>query len=184
MIIDRRKGQLALETSKTKWCKDIFEEVMKRIDHTLEICDPFALNNTLAWPFTNDINENSKADYNMDAIDFLNHLVLDGFSGEFDLVLFDPPFSFRQAEKYVGSVTNVYTAPAYVKRCFESIYKLLKPGGYVLKFGFNSTRDHRGLTLVQMWCINHGGNHNDTIVTLWQRQNEDITKFTTEEMLE
>ncbi len=182
MILSRRKGRPSLETSSTKWCKDIFEEVMRRIDHTLDICDPFALNNTLGWPFTNDINPNSKADYNMDAIDFLNLMVMEGH--EFDLILFDPPFSFRQADRYVGSVTNVYTAPAYVKRCYESMYKIVKPGGYILKFGFNSTRDHKGLTLVEMWCINHGGNHNDTLVTLWQRQNEDIMSFSTEEMLE
>lgn len=188
----RIKGQLNQYTSKTKWCQKIQQEVLSRIDavgwcnHTNidypKICDPFAADNNLADPFTNDINPNSRAYYNMDAIDFMDHLI--GGDEEllehveyFDLVLFDPPFSFRQAEKYVGSVTNVYTAPAYVNKCFKRIYTLLKPGGYVLKFGFNSTRDHVGLDLVKYWIVNHGGNHNDTIVTLWHKPNQSLKQW-------
>lgn len=182
----RIKGQLNKYTSETKWCQKIQDEVLSRIissdpdyytydaDGNIpypKIADPFAANNNFAtWEFTNDLNVDCVAYNCEDAIDFLRHLEYD-HTESFDLVVFDPPFSFNQAEKYVGSVTNVYTAPKYVKQCFASIYDLLKPGGYVLKFGFNSTRDHVGLDLVKYWVINHGGNHNDTIVTLWHKGN-------------
>lgn len=185
----RIKGQLNQYTSKTKWCQKIQQEVLSRINCSYDtddllvdfpkICDPFAADNNFADPFTNDINPNARAYYNLDAIDFLDLLIggdeeLLSHVGYFDLVVFDPPFSFKQAEKYVGSVTNVYTAPAYVSKCFERIYTLLKPGGYVLKFGFNSNRDHVGLELVKYWIVAHGGNHNDTIITLWHKPDHSL----------
>lgn len=185
----RIKGQLNQYTSETKWCQKIQLEVLSRINCSYDtddllvnfpkILDPFAANNDLADPYTNDINPNARAHYNLDAIDFLDELIyneeglLDHIE-TFDLCIFDPPFSFLQAEKYVGSVTNVYTAPAYVSKCFKRIYTLLKPGGYVLKFGFNSNRDHVGLELVKYWMIAHGGNHNDTIVTLWHKPDHSL----------
>ena len=44
------------------------------------VIDPFARNCTLAYPFTNDINPNTKAVYNMDALDFIERFDRDSFA--------------------------------------------------------------------------------------------------------
>lgn len=55
------------------------------------ILDPFARNSKFAT-VTNDMNPNTKADYHMEAVAFLDMLLAEGRSQEaFDMVLLDPP---------------------------------------------------------------------------------------------
>ena len=96
---------------------------------------------------------------------------------KFDLCIFDPPFSGRQSdEKYDGHI-NVYTDPGYVKKCMIEVGKILKPGGYLLKFGYNSSRHLKCLELVKMWVVNFGGNRNDVIVTLWRNEQKTLQEW-------
>jgi len=79
--------------------------------------------------FRNDLNPAHEADTNHDVAEIANHFV----TAEFDTIVFDPPFDERQAEtKYDGMhAKDVYAA----LRCFR---ELVKPGGVVICFGWNS----------------------------------------------
>ena len=125
-----------------------------------KIADPFARN--CEWgTHTNDIDPSTKAQSHMDALEWLKTLP----TGEFSYVLFDPPFSARQAKKYDAGHVNVYTDPGYVKNCFKEIFRILTFHGKVLKLGYNSSRPN-GFDLKSGWIVNFGGNRNDVIMTI------------------
>ena len=131
----------------------------------LRICDPFARNCRIAGEYTNDIDPDTEARHHLDAVDFLASLE----SGFFDGVIFDPPFTEGQAARYEVGHQNIYTTPHYIREAMGEIERILKPGGYLLKFGYNTTRHRSTFDLVEVWCANLGGNHNDTLVSLWRK---------------
>lgn len=134
-------------------------------EHT--IIDPFARNCT--WgTITNDIDPNTSAEYHLDALDFLKRME----SGSADAVIFDPPFSIRQADEKYKAGRNVYTIPGYVKKCMKEIVRILKPGGILMKCGWNSTRHNLQLEPVALYVVNTGGNHNDISISIWRIGNE------------
>jgi len=128
------------------------------------LCDPYARNCRWCAPYTNDIDPDTKADSHIDALEFLRMQESNFFHG----VIFDPPFSEGQARRYEHGTANIYTTPGAIRMQMNEIRRILKPGGYLLKFGFNSTR-HANLDLEHIFLVNHGGNHNDTIVSLWRK---------------
>jgi hypothetical protein len=144
------------------------------LNHSINpvIVDPFARN--CSWgTLTNDIDENTVAQSHMDALLWLESID-DGIA---DFVLFDPPFSRRQAdEKYTGHV-NVYTDPGYVSKCFKEIVRILKDGGKVLKLGYNSTRHSTLLDFEKGWIVNFGGNRNDVIMTIWWKGQKTLDEY-------
>jgi len=137
-----------------------------------DIVDPFA-RNCLWGTITNDIDPDTKAQVHMDALLFLESLPCRCA----DFVLFDPPFSAHQAERYEAGHVNVYTDPRYVSNCFKEIVRILKPGGCVLKLGYNSTRHHRSLGLVKGWLVNFGGSRNDVVMTVWKMEQMTMEDF-------
>ena len=172
---ERKTSNLSLDTSDTAYFKSIFKEIQKTIDPGCRIVDPFARNCKLEGydHQTNDLDESTKAEYHLDAKDFMRLQDRDTA----DLVIFDPPFSPHQAERYTRGMKNIYTNAGYINELMIEIDRVLKPGAYILKFGFNSTR-HRGhWELVKVWIVNHGGNHNDTIVTLWRNMTHTLGEF-------
>jgi hypothetical protein len=77
----------------------------------------------------NDLNPDREADTQHDVAEIADH-----FPGEsFDTVVFDPPFDEKQAQtKYDGlHAKNVYSA-------LTQFNELVRPGGFVLCFGWNS----------------------------------------------
>lgn len=129
--------------------------------------DPFARNSALAT-YRNDLNPETAAEYHMDAEDFLLRL---GESGiELDCGIFDPPYSPRQISECYRSVgkdvtgTDTQNAALY-KRVRDAMDALIKPGGIVLSFGWNSggMGKSRGYTTEEILLVAHGGAHNDTI---------------------
>ena len=44
--------------------------------------------------------------------------------------------------------------------------RIIKPGGKVIKFGWNSKRLSKSFEIKKIMLVNHGGNHNDTICTI------------------
>ncbi len=179
-MIDRINGNLSLDTSETNYFRLAFAKLQYLFykdqkwnflpDQRMVLADPFARNCQLAGKLTNDLNPETRANHHLDAITFMGSLD----KGSVDAVIFDPPFSSHQAKKYEGQITNVYTQSGYIKNIMTEIDRTLKPGGYLLKFGFNSTKHRHYFDLVHMWIVNHGGNHNDTIVTLWQKNQHHI----------
>jgi hypothetical protein len=131
-------------------------------------CDPFAGMNSPA-KVTNDLNPKAKSDYHLDALEFLKTQK----SGEFDGVLYDPPYSISQAsecydnfgkDKLKVSVANMN----YWKQCKNEVGRITKSNGKVICFGWNSMGlgKNRGFKMNRILLVAHGGSKNDTIVTV------------------
>lgn len=167
----------SLDTHETTYFKtgtrELFARMFALSGKSFLVCDPFARNCRIAGHYTNDIDPDTDAKHHLDALDFLCARE----TGFFDGVLFDPPFSERQATRYEVGHQNIYTTPGYVRQCMGEIERILKPGGYMLKFGYNSTRHSHSFDLVRMWIVNFGGNHNDVIMSLWQKGNHTLEDF-------
>lgn len=131
------------------------------------IIDPFANKNKIA-NITNDLDSQYNTDYNLDALDFLK-LFKDN---SVDMVLYDPPYSPRQvSECYtkLGKTVNMQTTQAsYWTNHKKEISRIVKKGGKVITFGWNSGGIGKkyGFEIKKILLVAHGGWHNDTICTL------------------
>lgn len=129
--------------------------------------DPFANQNKLAT-ITNDLNPDFDTDYHMDALDFLKTFQNESIDG----VLYDPPYSPRQVtECYQGvgmNVTSETTRASFWGNQKKEISRIVKPGGKVITFGWNSGGIGRkyGFEITRILLVPHGGWHNDTICTV------------------
>jgi hypothetical protein len=132
--------------------------------------DPFAGENSPA-EYTNDLNPNRPTQHHMQALDFLKMFETESLTG----VLFDPPYSPRQIKECydeIGlSLSQVETQATFWSACKDEIQRVVKPGGLVVSFGWNSQGMgmSRGYSLREVLLVAHGGMHNDTIVTLEQK---------------
>ena len=134
------------------------------------IIDPFARDAKFGT-ITNDLNPDTSADYHMKADDFLQMLVNEGIQA--DVVILDPPYSPRQVKECYNSigldVTQKDTQTARtMKRIHELTAQLLKPGGMTISFGWNSQGVglKRGMKKIEVHLVPHGGQKNDTIITV------------------
>lgn len=158
--------QWAMPNKNTFEIKPIKELIQNEMTTGLWI-DPFANRNKLAT-VTNDLNPVFDTDYHMDALDFLK--IFDDSS--VDGVLYDPPYSPRQVtECYQGvgmNVTNETTRASFWGNQKKEISRIVKPGGKVITFGWNSGGIGRkyGFEITRILLIPHGGWHNDTICTV------------------
>ncbi len=128
--------------------------------------DPFA-NERSPAEHTNDINPDVNTEYHLDAVDFLK--LFD--SASLDGVLLDPPYSMHQCTvSYEGYGTGRIIALTPV---YDQAARTVKPGGLVLSFGWNSNGigAGRGFSIEEVILVPHGGHHNDTIITV-ERKNE------------
>lgn len=164
MIITR---QWAMPNSHTFEIKPIRKLIDKYIVDKTTIIDPFSNNNCIAH-ITNDIDPNCKADFHMDAIDFLKT-----FSDKsVDCVLYDPPYSPRQvSECYtkLGKTVNMQTTQAsYWSNQKEEISRIVNKNGIVITCGWNSggIGKKHGFEIIEILLVPHGGWHNDTICTV------------------
>lgn len=126
--------------------------------------DPFANKNKLA-SITNDLNPDYDTDYHLDALQFMRMFEAESIDG----VLYDPPYSPRQvAECYHGvgmEVTSETTRASFWGNHKKEISRIVKPGGKVISFGWNSGGIGRkyGFEITKILLVPHGGWHNDTI---------------------
>jgi hypothetical protein len=129
--------------------------------------DPFAGKYSPA-EITNDLNPKNKATYNLHAEKFLQ-LQKDNSR---DGCLFDPPYSTRQIKEIYQSIGIEKLSKNESQQCFNylkpDIARIIKPGGVVICFGWNSSGMGKNLNfeVVEILLISHGGSHNDTIVTV------------------
>lgn len=128
--------------------------------------DPFAGENSPAT-ITNDLNPERNTTYHMDALDFM-HTFPDA---SVDGVLFDPPYSPRQVrECYDGiGLGKVWDGRAtFWSSIKDEIARVLKPGGKVICFGWNSMGCgmKRSFVMHRILLVPHGGVKNDTICTV------------------
>lgn len=142
------------------------------------IIDPFANNNSFAH-VTNDLNTKYETDFHMDALEFLR--IFDDES--VDVILFDPPYSPRQVKEAYESVGldtqgGKLTRASYWSDLKREISRILRVGGKAISCGWNSG----GMNNKDVFHINrirlvaHGGNHNDTIVTVSVKTKQSANK--------
>ncbi|MDN2966437.1 adenine-specific DNA methylase [Streptococcus suis] len=163
MIIERSWGFPSKNTFSIKPIAELLDEEVK---DGIWI-DPFANNSKIAT-ITNDLNKYFDTDYHLDALDFLKMFE----DASVDGVLYDPPYSNRQvSEVYKGvglPVTKETTQSTFWLRQKAEIARILKPGGKVISFGWNScgVGKKHNFEIVRILLVSHGGHHNDTIVTV------------------
>ena len=173
MIITREWSMPNSRTFKIKPIKNIIERYQEELVSNSLVLDPFSNQNIVIDRerlnlITNDIDPQYDTDYSLDALDFLKM-----FSDEsIDLVLYDPPYSPRQVsevyKKLDMSVNMQTTQASYWGNQKKEISRIVKKGGYVLTFGWNSggIGKTKGFEIVEILMVAHGGWHNDTIVTV------------------
>ena len=142
------------------YCLDKDTEINKPI-----IVDPFARDSKYGT-ITNDINTITDAQYHMKADEFLDMLLDSGVQA--DVVLYDPPYSPRQiSECYSASgikTTQQDTQSTFYTKIKDRIRPLVKSGGLVLSFGWNSMGVGKKFgNYEEILLVTHGGAHNDTI---------------------
>jgi len=155
----------AMPNPNTFDCKPIGEFVRRWISGVS--ADPFARNSQLAT-YTNDLTPDTHAESHLDAVDFLE--TLRGGDIELDCAIFDPPYSPGQIKECYNNIGRDVTGKdtqnaALYKRVRDAIHPLVKNGGVVLSFGWNSAGmgKTRGYEIEEILLVAHGGAHNDTI---------------------
>ncbi len=157
-----------MPTPRTFQCKPIAAFV-DRWSRGYVSVDPFAGDCQLAT-YTNDLNPNTAAKSHLDAEEFLLSL------GDRGIIvscgIFDPPYSPRQISECYKGIGKPVTAKdtqnaALYKRVRDALDALIRPGGVVLSFGWNSAGmgKGRGYKIEEILLVAHGGAHNDTICT-------------------
>jgi len=165
------------DTHETRYFRKIYSSL--NIPPEAKICDPFARNCPIAHPFTNDLNPETSANHHSDALEFLRTLEREFF----DLVLLDPPFSDVANEriydhvKIHGEKSNIYTDATYFKSIMMEIFRILKPGGSVLRFGYTSSTLCKGLTIEELWVCNFFSPRNDVLVSRFEKNQSTLDLF-------
>lgn len=128
--------------------------------------DPFARNCRLAT-VTNDLNPETAAQYHMDAVEFCEMLAAKG--EQFDVAIFDPPYSPRQISECYNQVGRECsmedTQSSFWRKCRDALDPIVKPNGLVVSYGWNTNGMGlgRGYQIEDVMLVSHGGAHNDTI---------------------
>lgn len=128
--------------------------------------DPFAGKYSPA-NITNDLNPQRDTTYHMDALAFLKTFANESVDG----VFLDPPYSPRQVKECYDSIgLNIGWdgRSTFWSDIKDEISHILKPGGKVLCFGWNSMGcgKTRGFEMNRILLVAHGGAINDTICTV------------------
>lgn len=145
-----------------KWTFTIkpIKELLAEEIEGFEWIDPFAGENSPAR-IKNDINPAIEAHYHLDALEFLKSFAEKSIVG----VLYDPPYSITQARMYGD---KKFSSMKYWADCKNEIARIVKPGGKVICFGWNSMGigKNRGFEMQRVLLVPHGGSKNVTIVTV------------------
>lgn len=167
MLITRK---WAMPNSKTFAIAPIRDLIDKYLPTAGIVVDPFANTSCIA-NLTNDLDPSMPTMYHMDATDFLRTINAESV----DMVLYDPPYSPRQVsesyKKLNRSVNMATTQASYWSNQKEEIARIIKPGGIVITFGWNSggIGKKHGFEIIEILMVAHGGWHNDTICTVEQK---------------
>lgn len=105
--------------------------------------------------------------FKQDAIQYLQTIK----SNSIDSLVFDPPYSgYQLKERYHnnGLALNHKPDASYWSKCKKEISRIIKSGGKVISFGWNSNGigKKNGFKLNRIVLVAHGSQHNDTIATV------------------
>jgi len=145
----------------------------------LLVLDPFANEASIKTLFlderfkyiSNDLDPEFDTDYHMDALEFMKKFPDSCIS----LVLYDPPYSYRQVSECYKKLGKTVTATDTSNKTFgdfkKEIARITKVDGYVLSFMWNSNGIGASLGFEQkeILLVAHGSMHNDTICTVEQK---------------
>lgn len=172
MEINRMWAMPSKNTFDIKPIKELILRYVSMFEHSSDVCDyisidPFANKNRIA-KITNDLDPQYDTTYNLDAKDFLKL-----FEDEsVDLLFFDPPYSPRQVSesyKKLGMSVNMQTTQAsFWGNLKKEVGRIVDKEGIVISFGWNSggMGKSNGFEIIEILLVPHGGNHNDTIITV------------------
>ena len=165
-----------MPTSDTLSCLPIADWVQKYTAQAKCVVDVFA-RDSMVGHWRNDLNPATKAEYHMDALDFLKMLIEK--SVQPDLVIFDPPYSPTQMQRSYQDIGKTLESCELWRTGRWSqeralIDSLCGQGTHVLSFGWNSTGmgKLRGWKIVDGLLVNHGSGHNDTICVAERKDEE------------
>jgi len=171
----------AMPNKNTFDIKPIGEFVQWYLRQSLVSVDPFARDKLWAT-YTNDLNPNTKAEYHLDALKFLDLLAKRRVMA--DLVIWDPPYSPRQIMECYDGIGKRMTKEDGQrthswKRERDIINKILTPNGRVLSFGWDSMGmgKKRGFEITRLLLVCHGAGHNDTICIAEKRVKQERMRF-------
>lgn len=128
--------------------------------------DPFAGYNSPA-ELTNDLDPQAPTQSHVEAVDFLN-----GLEYMIDGVIFDPPYSLTQVSRSYADMGLKFKGAENPTGGFpqarDRIAQIVVPGGHVISYGWNTVGmgKGRGFAPVEYLICSHGGNRNDTLVTV------------------
>lgn len=157
----------AMPSADTFNCLPIGQFVQKYLQGSECSIDPFARNFQGAT-YTNDLNPETMAEYHLDSADFMR--LMERLKVSPDLAILDPPFSPEQMKRAydnfglkMGGRDALRTAGWKIEK--NIIARILRPGGIVLCFGWNSCGmgKNRGFQILEIMLVCHGAGHNDTI---------------------
>jgi hypothetical protein len=164
MIINR---VWAMPSKDTFTIKPIQELIKKYVPDGTGWIDPFAGKNSPA-ELTNDLNPNIPTKYHLQAEEFANML-----TGQYNGVLFDPPYSLRQIKECYKSIGiepkgTEWTLDASFGKVKDILAPKIKIQGYAISCGWNTNGFgiNRGFEIIEILLVPHGGHHNDTICTV------------------
>ena len=144
------------------------------------VCDPFAGNASIRHSIdcdeylANDLDPEKPVAFHMDALEFLKSLG----DGSVDVLLFDPPYSPRQVaecyRKVNGTDDMKTTQSSFWSRLKKEAARIVKPGGHVLSFGWNTNGmgKENGFVQKEILIVSRGGWHNDTLCLDEEREEE------------
>jgi len=107
--------------------------------------------------------------FQMNVLDFLKDYVK-----SFDLIIADPPYSSNQAVRTYNN--EKHQEITMYKNAFD---KVLRPGGIIYFFGYNSTGmgRKRGYEMTDIYLLNLAGSHNDIIITREVKTQQSLEDF-------
>jgi hypothetical protein len=150
------------------------KELLNHYIHPNNWCDPFSGNNSPAM-WTNDLNPKTSAKCHLSAEEFIKKL-----PHNVDGVLWDPPYSLRQLKECYENIDKEMTFAESQDATFSKLKTIIapkiNPGGTAISFGWSSMGfgKDRGFEIIEILLVPHGGHHNDTIVTVERKVQNQI----------
>lgn len=158
--------------------KPIKELIQKYVFDDAIVLDPFANKHSIKDEIkckqyiSNDIDTKFNTDYHLDAEEFMK--LFDDNS--VDVILFDPPYSGRQVKECYSrlgkTVTMHDTNSGYFTKFKKEIARILKPNGICITccWNTNGIGKKNGFKIIEVLDIAHGSSHNDTLVTVEEKE--------------
>jgi hypothetical protein len=118
----------------------------------------------------NDVDTSMDTLFHMDALDLLKHLISTKCE-KFDVVLLDPPYSYRKSmEFYNGHLNSKF------KQVLDLVPEILAPNGKVICFGYHASQmgKTRGFYVDEILNVDHSGAMHTTIACVEKRIKGDL----------